>query len=225
MSSSAQQTIQSSSADESTFLSIDLNDLTNPHQMSSYFASLPRYRRCFTDRSDDTNPIDTKLCGAIAQFVYTNQIDGQFFLDSFTESDMKEMLSILSPSNPAAGEWIWKMLEGTIHLSKSSKLKSSKNSSLEWVNWINSSWTKHQIVATTKSEYTPFDIQSQLQSHGAAHPQSHSPSHHQFHRRPHHSKRRSSLMLSPLQSKTNLITNPKDHSAEYESTPSPSDIK
>ena len=158
MSSTAIQPINETNdelTDDATFLSLDLNDLTNPHQMSTYFASLYRYRHCFGDKSDDNNSVDKQLCNSIARFVYSNQIDGQFFLDQsnpFTESDLEDMLSSIS-SHLDPAPWIWNMLSWTINESlRKTKTKPKQQKNMKW---ITSSWTKHQIIAAKKNECQP----------------------------------------------------------------------
>lgn len=183
----------SSVVDQSTFLSIDLKDLTNPHQMCTYFQSLPLYKSCCSTASDDNDEItddsmhlkiaidpnqdrDSEICGAIAQFVYTQQIDGRFFLDKFTDSDFEQMLSLSTTKSIdlSSAEWIWKMLSYSINLS----LKKTTSKSLDDMEWINSSWTKYQFISMTKNECPPL-----LSLH----------------------RRSSSALLSPLQSETNLV--------------------
>ena len=121
-----------------------------PGIVSRYFLAFPQYKHCVADISTDSkqDDSDTAVCTNIAHFVYTQQIVGQFFLDSFTKKDFEELLSFSLPNayDHSSVEWIWRILSYSINFS----LNVTK--SADEMEWISSSWTRHQIVSMAEDQ-------------------------------------------------------------------------
>jgi len=130
------------------FSSINLNDLTDPQKTAAYFLAFPDNKQtvCHLSAESKEETRDRLICSNIAQFVYDQQIDGQFFLGSFHQKDFTDLLSISAPnvSDSSAAEWIWQILSRAIQFSL------NPADSAEEMEWITSSWTRHQLLSTTK---------------------------------------------------------------------------
>ena len=101
------------------FTSIDLSDLTVPHELSEYIQQFPNFKDLSPNSSSKTQK-DVALCNQLSAFTFQQQLDGRFFTENFTETDFKDMMH-LAADHEDSGEylWIWHILSNAIAQSRS----------------------------------------------------------------------------------------------------------
>ena len=138
------------------FYDIDLRDLADPHSLCQYLRQFPMYKVI----KSPPNTIDTAVCLKLSAMTYQMQLNGSFFLDSFSRKDFDHLMamSLLSGSTSTTpsislseydSDWIWTILSKAISCSNVERVSPADSAHLQW---IGSSWHRHGIL---KNEQLP----------------------------------------------------------------------
>ena len=103
---------------------IDLRDLVEAHSLCKYLHRFPLYKAA----DSPPNAIDIAVCLKLSATTYQMQLNGQFFLDSFTRKDFDHLMTLsLSPEfTDYDYDWIWAMLSKAIAYSNTSAADSTE---------------------------------------------------------------------------------------------------
>lgn len=149
---------QAASVDTNTYseletcsiLSINLNELTKPYQLSQLILELPQYKQRFlSQQTKDDNDHDNDLivCQKLASFMYKEQMNGKYLMNTnFNKNDFENMM-ILIHDKQYNSDWIWNLI---LTLQTNSK---SKSNTIDKLKWIHGSWSKRQIIVNAKTKH------------------------------------------------------------------------
>ena len=96
---------------------------------------------------------DTTFCLGMSAAAYQMQLDGSFFLDSFSENDFAYFMELSKANmdsmsfNDYDHSWIWTILSKAISFSKGKGVIDSCSTHLQW---IESTWNRHAILQNEK---------------------------------------------------------------------------
>merc|ERR1712087_791919 len=126
----------------SSVLSVALEDMTEPHDLSAFILQLGRWRKSnSTDTS--TSACDDIFCSQLSCFIYEQRLRGVDLKRSvFTKHDFDCIVSVITDgeSAPYNADWLWDVI-----LKLQSKNRNREQQSTQ-LGWIHNEWSKLQTL-------------------------------------------------------------------------------